>query len=470
MGYCIPIVTVIVSVALGGIGFFLFQDGELPPFPENQYWGPSSRKSTKEDKSIRPFQLNISEKVLADLKTLLKLELASVDERIAEPLEGVGFQWGFNKKFLKKVQEHWVNKYDWKKREAMLNKYPNFKTSISGLEIHFQHVKPSSAALKKYKGGVRPLLLLHGWPGSFVEYQKLIPKLVEPKDSDVAFALVIPSLPGFGFSEAARRAGLGPPEIAQIMRTLMVRLGYDKFYVQGGDWGSLISADMATMYKDNVLGAHMTMCMSQHPRSILKFGPALALPQLFLDEQDQAQFSPILRIITNHIRETGYLHLQGTKPDTVGVALSYSPSGLAAYILEKFSFWTNEDFLSKEDGGIVPLFDLDSLLDNIMVYWLGKSTTTSMRIYSEALNPLTSTQLLLERVPVTVPVACRNYPKELLAQPKFVLEDKFQNMVRFSRAAKGGHFSAFEQPDDLATDIVLSFNQIENQPKENSKK
>jgi len=222
------------------------------------------------------------------------------------------------------------------------------------------------------------------------------------------------------------------------------------------------------MYKDNVLGAHMTMCMSLHPRSLLKFGPALALPQLFLDAQDEAQFSPLLRFITNHIRETGYIHLQATKPETVGIALSYSPSGFAAYILEKFSFWSDENLLAKENGGILPLYDLDSLLDNVMVHWFGKSTTTSMRLYSETLNPLTSTQLSLDRVPATVPVACRNYPKELLAQPQFVLTDKFPNLVRFSRATKGGHFSALEQPDDLAKDIIVSLNHIEQN--ENAKK
>lgn len=202
------------------------------------------------------------------------------------------------------------------------------------------------------------------------------------------------------------------------------------------------------------------MCNSFHPRSLLKLGPALVLPQLFLDEEDTAQFTPILRFLTSHIRETGYLHLQATKPETVGIALSYSPSGLAAWILEKFSFWTNEEGLNKEDGGISAKYDLNVLLDNVMVYWIGRSSTTSLRIYSEMLNPLTSTQIALERVPATVPVACRNYPNELLAQPKFVLTDKFQNLVRFTRAKTGGHFSGFEVPEDLAADIVAALNQI----------
>ncbi|ODN02962.1 Juvenile hormone epoxide hydrolase 1 [Orchesella cincta] len=449
-----PVVTLVAAVSVGLVGYVLLKDGELPTLQENQFWGPTSRRDAKEDTSIKSFKINISEKVLTDLKTRLKLEFATVDERVADPLERVGFQWGVHKNFLTKVQDHWLHKYDWRTREAWLNKYPHFKTTISGIEIHFQHVKPQ----KKGKKGTRALLLLHGWPGSFVEYQKLIPQLVEPENSDINFELVIPSLPGFGFSEASSQAGLGPPEIAQIMRTLMLRLGHQKFYVQGGDWGSMIAGDMATMYKDNILGAHMTMCFSFHPRSILKFGAALALPKFLLDDEERPQFSPLLRIITNHIRETGYIHLQATKPETVGVALSYSPSGLASYILEKFSFWTDEKLLSKEDGGISNKYDLDTLLDNVMVHWVGKSTTSFLRIYAETLNPLTSTQLSLDSVPTSVPVSCRNYPKELLAQPKFALMDKFQNLVRFTRAKTGGHFSAFEGPIELAADIVTSLN------------
>lgn len=209
----------------------------------------------------------------------------------------------------------------------------------------------------------------------------------------------------------------------------------------------------------------MTMCVSFHPRSLLKFGPALAFPQIFLDEADATQFGPLLRFIINNIRETGYVHLQGSKPDTLGVALSYSPSGLAAHVLEKFSFWTNENWLDKEDGGILSHFDVDTLLDNVMVHWVGKSTTTFLRLYSEMLNPYLSTQFQFERVPITVPTACRNYPHEMLAQPQFVITDKYQKLIRFTRANTGGHFSSFEIPDDLAKDIITSLNIFDKLPK-----
>lgn len=187
MGYCGAITTVVVAVIIGVLGYFILQDGELPTLAENQFWGPASLKNKKEDISVRPFHINISEKVLSDLKTRLKLEATSLEDRIADPVEDAGFRWGFHKKFLKKVQDHWLNKYDWRAREQLLNKWPNFKTTIFGIEIHFQHVKPTPQQAKKYKSGVRPLLLLHGWPGSFVEYQNIIPKLVEPRDSDITF-------------------------------------------------------------------------------------------------------------------------------------------------------------------------------------------------------------------------------------------------------------------------------------------
>jgi len=463
MGYTGPFVALLIAVGSGLGGYFILRDGELPEIPD-QYWGPKSTQNLKQDTSIRPFQINISEKVLTDLKTRLALEVATLDERIEEPLEGIAFEYGMNKNFLKKVTTHWLNKYDWRQREKALNKYPSFKTKISGIDIHFQHVK----ATKKYKGGTKPLLLLHGWPGSFIEYQSLIPQLVDPKDSEINFDLVIPSLPGYGFSDGARKSGLGSPEMAVVMLKLMKRLGYEKFYVQGGDWGSKIATNMGNLYQENVLGIQSTMCVSLHPRSLLRFGAALVLPQLFMSKEETEQHLPISRLVTNLLRESGYLHLQATKPDTVGIALSYSPSGWAAYILEKFSFWTNKNWLSKQDGGI-SAYNLDQLLDNVMVHWVGQSITTGLRLYYETINSPTLTQLALDRVPLEVPVSCLNLPHELLASPKFALVERFPNLVRYTQAQTGGHFNAFEIPNVLAKEIIVSFNEMEvvaNKPKE----
>lgn len=174
-------------------------------------------------------------------------------------LEGIGFQYGFNVEVLKTVRDYWLNKYDWRKQEAYLNTFPHFKTNIGGLDIHFIHSKPSSKLAKTKK--VLPLLLLHGWPGSFIEFTKMIPLLNrDTEEYDFVFEIVAPSLPGYGFSDAARKPGLGPAEMGLIFDRLMMRLGYKHYYVQGGDWGSLIGSNMATLfpqrYSPHVLNCH----------------------------------------------------------------------------------------------------------------------------------------------------------------------------------------------------------------------
>lgn len=184
-----PVIVLGTGVFLGLVGYFVLRDGELPEIPD-QYWGPNS-PSTKEDTTIRTFQINIPDKLLTDFKNRLDLELSTLNERIADSLEGVGFEYGMNKNFLRKVATHWKNSYDWRAREKLLNKYPSFKTTISGVDIHFQHVKQKR---KQGKHGSRAILLLHGWPGSFVEFQPMIPLFLDPKDSELNFEVRFDSL------------------------------------------------------------------------------------------------------------------------------------------------------------------------------------------------------------------------------------------------------------------------------------
>jgi juvenile hormone epoxide hydrolase len=309
----------VVVLAILPVVFFyvVLKDEPVPKLPD-YFFGPKSKEGAKEDTSIRPFKINIDEKVLTDLKTRLKLETSAEGNRLTPPLEGIGFQYGFNTDFLKTVAQHWLNKYDWRAREKELNKYPQFKTTIAGIEIHFQHVK--SSGQKKYKK-TRPLLLLHGWPGSFVEFQKIIPMLTDPKDSNINFELIIPSLPGYGFSERAHKTDLAPTQMGQIFLKLMKRLGHEKFYVQGGDWGSAIAAAMSALYPKNVQGAHMNMCLSMHPRSYIRTFLASIYPTLFMDEDEAKSLYPLSKYYSNLLEESGYNHIQETKTDTVGVAL-----------------------------------------------------------------------------------------------------------------------------------------------------
>jgi len=355
------------------------------------------------------------------------------------------------------VGDYWLNKYDWKAREKLLNKYPQFKTNIQGIDIHFQHVKSSNNG--KYKK-TRPLLLLHGWPGSFVEFQKVIAELIDPKNSDINFELVIPSLPGYGFSEAAHKPGLGAIEMAQLFKNLMIRIGHKKFYAHGGDWGSLITSNMATLYHENVMGIHLTMCSSMHSRTTLKMFLGSLAPEYFFSKHEQANLAPLSKTFKFINRESGYMHIQATKPDTVGVGLSNSPLGLAAYILEKFSTWTNRDWISKSDGGL-STWKMDDLLDNLMVYWVTNSITTSTRLYAETFN-IKQMSYGIDNVPTYVPTGCLSSPNELLNLGEWLVSDKYPQLVHFTEADKGGHFAGFEQPEIFLKDIVTFFKLLES--------
>ncbi|XP_021955532.1 juvenile hormone epoxide hydrolase 2 isoform X2 [Folsomia candida] len=435
----------ILVIATGGglVGYFFLRDGELPTLPDEN-WGLVSSQELL-DGSIRNFAINISEQVLQDLKARLILEVKTFDERVEPSMAGTGFHYGINSKFLKNVLDHWLHKYDWRKREKVINKWPGFKTRISGLDIYFRHIKPTKETTPKKK--VLPLLLLHGWPGSFVEHQKIIEFLVEGKNSDFRFELIIPSYPGFPFSEGSKKPGMGATDVSLILLKLMKRLGHEQFYVQGGDWGSIIGSNMATLFHEKYV------CI-MHCKIV-----AHIFPTWLMDEDEVAQHSPLFYKwpIINMVRETGYMHLHATKPDTLGVALSNSPGGHAAYFLERYSWWTNQTWIDLEDGGINSAFDLDELLDNIMVYWVGKSITTSMRMYRETSNLLTSHYFAVERVAVKVPVSCINLAGEPYTQPKFSLVEKFPRL-RYTKWKTGGHFNPLQIPDVVAKDVIEAIN------------
>jgi juvenile hormone epoxide hydrolase len=424
-------------------------DVELTHTFPDQYWGPPGTQNEKEDITIKPFKISVEEKVVTNLKRKLKEELES--GRFTPPLEGIGFEYGFNSKYLKEVTTYWLNKYDWRSREKLLNQFPSFKTKISGLNIHFQQVKSKNNG--KYKK-TRPLLVLHGWPGSFVEHQKFIPLLTDPVNSDINFEVIVPSLPGYGFSDGATRPGLGVIEMGQIFVKLMRRLGHEKFYIQGGDWGSVIGSTMAMIYPKNVVGYHSNGCISNHPRAILRMLGATFFPSYLFTGQEAERFAPLSKVWTFWTRETGYLHIQATKPDTIGAALSQSPTGLAAYILEKFSTWTNEKGMHSLDGALTNKFGMDELLDNIMVYWVSNTITTSVRLYSEFFGKRFF-GLGLDRVPVKVPTACIvSWNDGYTMQTESMVAETFHNLISYKYAADGGHFLAMEHPDVLANDVL----------------
>uniref|UniRef100_A0ABD2WKD5 microsomal epoxide hydrolase n=1 Tax=Trichogramma kaykai TaxID=54128 RepID=A0ABD2WKD5_9HYME len=262
--------------------------------------------------------------------------------------------------------------------------------------------------------------------------------------------------------------------MAVIFKNLMTRLGYQKFYTQGGDWGSLITKCLAILFPEHVIGAHFNMCVVESAKAHLMSLLGSFIPSLVIDSEHHSKMYPLTHHLSRLIEEMGYMHIQATKPDTVGTALSDSPAGLAAYILEKFSTWTDPEYRFRDDGGLLEKFTLDELLDNLMVYWVTNSIVTSQRLYAENFAKpnrdlavdkyvYTSKQLsFIElqknifssfRFPVKVPSACAMFPHELMYRPESIMRDQYVNLIQFTHPARGGHFAAFEEPELFADDV-----------------
>ncbi len=382
------------------------------------------------DESIRPFTIRIPD---ADLKDL-KARLATA--RIAAPLQGDGWTHGTDVAYLRQLVAYWRDGFDWRAQERKLNQLEQFTTTIDGLEVHFVHRRSKNP-------NAMPLLITHGWPGSFVEFTKIIGPLTDPEahggNAADAFHIVMPSIPGFAFSQAPKEAGYDPARIAALEAKLMARLGYTRYGVQGGDWGSIISTQVALVDAPHVAGLHINMCFGA--------APAGTDPNAGLTDQERERVRA--RAIFQN-EETGYQQIQGTKPQTIGIALNDSPVGLAAWIVEKFKTWCDCD------GNPENLFTKDELLTNISLYWLTQTAGSSARIYYESRHapPNPSAGRRIE-----VPTACADFPKEIIWSPRKWLEGRY-NIVRWTEMPKGGHFAAFEQPQLLVDDVRAFFRSL----------
>jgi len=434
-------------VAVLSVLLFLFLEdklispGELPELTETCW----SKRCDKQDK-IEKFTINVSQEELKDLKSRINLDL----KRLAKPLDNSQFQYGFNGNYLQQLAKYWTESYDWKSQEKLLNSFPQYRTRIDGLDIHFLHAKPTNTKGKK----IVPLLLVHGWPGSVVEFLDIIP-ILTAGDDNIAYEVIAPSIPGYGFSSAPEKPGFNGMYTAKIFRDLMIRLGHDKFYCQGGDWGSMVTTLAATYYPDNVLGLHVNMGGMFTNGGIAKsyLAQLPGIKHLIADKEDFAKVDDLFPSLGRILQETGYMHIQGTKPDTVGVGLSSSPLGLAAYIMEKFSTWTNRSWKELDDGGLDDGHPInkDRMLTNVMVYWITNTITSSMRYYKENLSSYNSE---VSNTPVQVPVGFADFPNELMRTPRFQLKGKFPKMISYDTLTKGGHFAAMEVPDILARDFM----------------
>lgn len=454
---------VLIVILIGGAIFS--STPSLPQLDPKAYWGPGDYK--EDDPTIKSFQIGISKDDVDDFEMRLNFPL-----RIQSSLEGSNFNYGFNGETLEKIIEYWRNEYDWKKRENHLNTYQHFKTEIEGLSIHFMRASPSVESAKEVK--VVPLLLIHGWPGSFVEFYDILPKLIQPQEgSNVIFDVICPSIPGFGFSDAPAKIGVRTTETGQIFLKLMKRLGFEQFYLQGGDWGSFVATDMATMYNENILGVHLNMFQAETPGVYAKWFLGSFLPSgLFMDPKDEHKIYPFGEKMSFIALESGYFHIQATKPDTIGHALAQSPVSLAAYILEKFSTATDKENTQKHDGGLTEKdfpIPLDAMLDNICIYWFTGSITSSVRFYAENVGGFINGRDL-DMIPCDVPSSFAAFPHELMTIPKNFLAHKFYDIFSYNDMDAGGHFAAMERPQLLAKDLHKFVTLVENRKMEEHSK
>lgn len=374
--------------------------------------------------SIEKFSIHVPDGTLEDLKRRLDAT------RWPHEIENAGWDYGSNLAYIRSLAEYWRNGYNWRQQEAALNQLPQFQVEVDGLKIHFVHVRGKGSA-------PLPLIITHGWPGSFVEMVKIIPLLTDPAAhggrAEDAFDVVVPSLPGYGFSDKPRERGMNQNRIAALWVKLMEELGYKRFGAQGGDWGALISMMLGLDHAERMIGIHLNYIAGR-----FLLGGTLNQPQ-----DDKVASAYLMEIRGWWESEGGYSHIQATKPQTLGFGLNDSPVGLAAWIMEKFRTW------SDCAGDVESIFSRDALLTNIMIYWITQSMPSSTRLYYESRqNPVSLSAANRVNTPVGVAV----FPGEI-AMPPRELAKRGLNIARWTMMPRGGHFAAMEQPELLAQEI-----------------
>ena len=375
---------------------------------------------------IAPFAVDVPQAALDDLHERLARTRWPERETVTDWSQGIPLD------YLREVCAYWRAGYDWGRAQAQLNEIPQFRTELDGLEIHFLHARsPHPEALA--------LLITHGWPGSVVEFLKVIGPLVDPTahggQAADAFHVICPSLPGYGFSDKPASPGWGVKRIARAWAALMERLGYGRYGAQGGDWGAGVTMALALQDVEHLCGIHLNMPTAD---------PA-ALGQL--GEPSESELAALASFSHYRRWESGYSTQQSTRPQTIGYGLVDSPAAQCAWILEKFWAWTDCD------GHPENALSRDELLDNVMLYWLPATGASSARLYWESFRDR-------DFSPITLPVGCSIFPKEIFRISRRFAETRFSDIRHWGELDRGGHFAAFEQPELFVAELRAFFAQL----------
>jgi len=378
---------------------------------------------------IKDFKINVSEEQISIINSKIKNYPWSSIERMDDWVHGT------NKNYLKELCEYWVSDFDWKKHEKLINSFSNFKTNVDGIDIHFIEEKGSGANPK-------PLLLMHGWPGSIVEFLEVIKPLAHPEkfggDAEDGFTVIVPSLPGFGFSGAPKKP-IGPRKIAEILDKLMTEnLNYKHYVAQGGDWGATIANWLGYDHYDHCKAIHINCLTMRHPDG----------PQTEEEKAWQNKFD------SDQIIQDGYRTQQATKPQTLSYAMIDSPVGIAAWIIEKMHGWSD-----LKDNNIESVYSKDVLLANIMVYVLTNTFNTASWIYFGRREE-GGRYFPKDFKKISIPTSIAMFPKEMSEWPPQSYIERIFNVKQINKMKEGGHFPALEKPNLLTKDINLFFKKI----------
>ena len=395
----------------------------------------ASTQHARDDRSIRPFKIQVPQAELEDLRRRIHATRWPDKETVRDRTQGTQLA------SLQELVRYWGTDYDWRRVEATLNALPQFITTIDGVDIHFIHVRSRHP-------NALPVVITHGWPGSITEQLKMIDPLTAPTKHGAAaqdaFDVVIPSMPGYGFSGKPTTTGWNPDRIARAWAELMKRLGYSRYVAHGGDWGSPVSSAMARQAPSGLLGIHVNLPATVPPEVAAVLASGGAAPQ-GLSEKERAAFDSLAAF---YKQRRAYAGMMGTRPQVIGQALTDSPAGLAAFMYD-YNDGEPERLLTKED-----------FLDNVTLYWLTNSATSSARLYWETSGQSVLLSAAQKTSEISLPVAITVFPEEVYRAPETWARRAYPNLSYFNEVDKGGHFAAWEQPALLAGELRAAFRSV----------